>query len=194
MKEIKKHLNIKNIVIIIGITIITIIICYISIHLQNQEVNTLKINGSELESEYGKIAVYMSGAINNPGMYFLKENTRLEDALNIVGGIKQDADLSKVNLSKILYDSEKVVIPYIQEESVEIDDTEQDKNTNSDIVNINDAGEIELMTLSGIGEATAKKIIEYRKNGKFESIEDIKKVPGIGDSKFNKIKDKISVE
>ncbi|MDD2376860.1 MAG: helix-hairpin-helix domain-containing protein [Clostridia bacterium] len=195
MKEIKnitKILNGNNIIKLIGITAIITIFCCISIYIQQKETINIKINDKEFKSEYGKIAVYLSGAVNSPGIYNFNKGVRLEEALNIIGGIKQEADLSKLNLSKVLYDCEKIVIPYIQEEKIEIDTKES--QSDSEKVNINEATEIELMTLSGIGEITAKKIIEYRKNGNFEIIEDIKKVPGIGDSKFDKIKDKIVVE
>lgn len=61
-------------------------------------------------------------------------------------------------------------------------------------VNINTASKEELMTLNGIGEATAEAIIEYRKENKFTKIEDIKNVKGIGDKKFEAIKDDIEVK
>ena len=68
----------------------------------------------------------------------------------------------------------------------------EDSTTNK--ININKANKSELMTLNGIGESTANKIIEYRKNNMFDSIEDIKNVSGIGDSKFEKIKNYICVD
>jgi competence protein ComEA len=195
MKEIKNIIefkNINNITKLIFLTIIIIFFCCISIYIQRREKSNIKINDKEFKSESGKIEVYLSGAINRPGIYNFNEGIRLDEALSIMGGIKPEADISKLNLSKVLYDCEKIVIPYIQEEKIE---TEIEENVpDSQKVNINKATENELMTLSGIGEITAKKIIEYRKNGNFDSIEDIKKVPGIGDSKFDKIKDKIAVE
>jgi len=195
MKEIKniiKNANRNNIIKLVFTTVVITISCCISIYIQKNETSNIKINDKEFKSEYGKIAVYLSGAINSPGIYNFNEGIRLEEALNIMGGIKPEADISKLNLSKVLYDSEKIVIPYIQEEKIEVDTN--NNLSSSDTVNINEATENELMTLSGIGEVTAKKIIEYRKNGDFEVIEDIMKVPGIGDSKFDKIKDKITVE
>ena len=195
MKEMKKIIKKLNINIMTKLTLVTIIVaisCCISIYIQKKEISNVKINDKEFISEYGKIAVYLSGAVNNPGIYNFKEGIRLEEALSIMGGIKLEADISKLNLSKVLYDSEKIVIPYIQHEQIEVDNNENLSDTQK--VNINEATENELMTLSGIGKITAKKIIEYRKNGNFEAVEDIKKVPGIGDSKFDKIKDKIAVE
>lgn len=203
MKQIKKTLKIKigeeklNVISkIIFITITIFITCFISISIQKNERESIKINEKELKSENGKIVVYFSGAINSPGIYNFEEGIRLEEALDIIGGIKYEADISKVNLVKILYDSEKIVIPYIQKELEDVENTENESKSADDSqkININTADESELILLPGIGEATAKKIIEYRKNGNFELLEDIKKVPGIGEIKFNQIKDKITTE
>jgi len=192
MKEMKSLVKLNNIIKLILLTITIVICCSISIYLQKREISNIKINDKEFESEYGKITVYLNGAVNTPGIYNFNEGIRLEEALSIIGGVKLEADISKVNLAKVLYDCEKIVIPYLQEQQIEINNN--DKQSDSETVNINEANENELMTLSGIGEITAKKIIEYRKNGSFEVIDDIKKVPGIGESKFDKIKDKIAVE
>ena len=68
-------------------------------------------------------------------------------------------------------------------------------NNNTEKININTASKSELTSLSGIGESTAQKIIDYRsENGNYKSIEDIKKVSGIGDNKYNQIKDYIKVK
>lgn len=194
MKTIIKITNFNSVLKLVFLTVIVIISCIISVYLQKKEISNIKINDKEFKSEYGKISIYLSGAVNNSGIYNFKEGTRLEEALNMIGGIKSDADISKINLSKVLYDSEKIVIPYIQEEKIELDNNNEVNNSDSEKININDSNEEQLMTLPGVGEATAKKIIEYRKNGNFETIEDIKNVSGIGDSKFDKIRDKITVE
>lgn len=199
MKKIKKLVKLldKNFIFKICIvTFVVIMLSLISVYIQRKEKNIFKINGKEFEKEYGKVCVLFSGAINNPGMYNLSEDTKLAEALNIIGGVKMDADLSKVILSKILLDEEKIVIPYKQDESFIEQEIESKNNENKyeEKININDADVSLLSTLPGIGESTANKIVEYRKNGDFESIEDIKRVSGIGDGKFEKIKDKITVE
>lgn len=199
MKEMKndiRNINKNDIIKIIIVTIIVIFSCAVSIYIQRKEKDNIKINGKEFVDEEGKISVYMSGAINNYGVYIFREGIKLEEALNLVGGIKSDADISKINLSKTLYDSEKIVIPYIQKEelNIETENKSEENISDTDKININEADESELKKLTGIGESTAKKIIEYRKNGDFETIDDIKRVSGIGDSKFEKIKDKITVE
>lgn len=114
----------------------------------------------------------------------------------------QDADVNKINLAYVIQDGQKINIPnvnsvennsYITEnigENIIIEDIAVKKQ----LVNINKATQIELETLTGIGPSTALKIIEYRKeNGKFQSIEEIKNVPGIGESKFEAIKNEICV-
>jgi len=197
MKEIRniiKFKNINNVTKLFFLTILITVFCCISIYIQKIEKSDIKINDKEFKSEHGKISVYLSGAVNSPGIYNFNEGVRLEEALSIVGGIKPEADISKMNLSKLLYDCEKIVIPYMQEQQIETKTDTDETKTDSQKINLNEATENELMTLTGIGEITAKKIIEYRKNGNFEVIDDIKKVPGIGDSKFDKIKDKIAVE
>lgn len=132
------------------------------------------------------------------------------EAIEAAGGELEDADLSKVNLAYTLSDGQKIYIPkigeIINEESEAIEYVtsdfgnnvliEEDNNTESGggKVNINTANQTELETLTGIGPSTAQKIIEYRnQNGKFGTIEDIQNVSGIGDSKFENIKNHICV-
>ena len=104
-------------------------------------------------------------------------------------GATDDADLSRVNLASILIDEQKVVIPA----KVVIDEDIENVQIGG-VVNINTASKERLMTLDGVGESTAEKIIKYReKNGYFNAIEDIMHVSGIGQSKFDRIKDDITV-
>lgn len=164
-----------------------------------------------LEGEDGKdeetentIIVHITGEVNCPGVVVLKEGSRVVDAIEAAGGEKDDADLNKLNLAYILNDGEKIYIPnknensenqeYITTEIGEgiVSSTTQNSSTK---ININTASVEELIKLQGIGEATANKIISYRKeNGKFQSIDELKNVPGIGDSKFENIKDLITVK
>lgn len=145
-----------------------------------------------------KIVVHISGEVINPGVITLKDGSRVVDAIDMAGGVTQNADLSKINLAYILEDAQKVHIPSKDEENTVEEITSQSNSLNKEknlIININTANEKELQSLPGIGESTAKKIINYRKeNGKFNSIEDIKNVSGIGESKFNKIKNNISIK
>lgn len=142
------------------------------------------------------IMVDIGGQVSRPGLIKLKEGDRLVDAVEAAGGLKEEADLDRINLARKLNDEEKIYIPRIGEEDIpKIIDSNpgSDNNTNNKSkININTADKEELMTLPGIGEATADKILNYREENSFEKIEDIMNVSGIGDKKFEDIKDMIS--
>lgn len=195
--------RIKNIIIKYKayiICIIIIVLSILSIIIQDiDRKNALKVNNKEANQESNKIAVYISGAVKTPGVYYLEKNARVYNLLDICGGIAENADITKLNLAQKLVDEDKIEIPVKIEknESDSEDTTIDDVNISEEnqLVNINTASETELTTLNGIGDATAKKIIDYRdKNGKFDTIEDIMEVPGIGESKFNNIKESICVK
>lgn len=163
-----------------------------------QSKSEITINGetTTLNSEEGKIAVYISGEVQNPGVYYIEETSRIVDLLEIAGGLTDNADISDINLAEKLEDSQKVDIPAkaIEEEQVEESDEETTaQSQSSGLININTATKDELKTLNGIGDTLAQNIIDYRKNNEFESIEDILNVSGIGDSKYEKIKEYICV-
>lgn len=99
-----------------------------------------------------------------------------------------NADVERLNLAKVLTDEEKIVVP----KKVILEEAEEERE--NDIININTADVEKLSTLTGIGKSTAEKIIKYREeNGYFNSIEDIMNVSGIGENKFNSIKDNITI-
>lgn len=164
-----------------------------------------------------KIMVYITGEVKNPGIYELEENSRIKDVIEKAGGLKETADITDINLATILQDEDKITIPSKEENKQEKQNTEKiqsnkqsktteksqnttsistnvtEKNQNTK-VNINTATQTELETLPGIGPSIASKIVSYRKeNGKFKSIEEIKKVSGIGESKYANIKELIKV-
>ena len=121
------------------------------------------------------------------------------DAIEKAGGQTEQASLKNVNLAYQLEDGQKIYIPNVNDNETEIIDDGAsgvvDDTTNQTVVNINKADETELQSLNGIGESLATSIVQYRKeNGKFETIEDLKNVPGIGDSKFENIKEYIKVK
>ncbi len=162
-------------------------------------------NKIENNTNQNQIIVHITGAINKEGVYTLDENSRISDAVNLAGGLREDADTSKINLAYKLEDGMKINIPSINDENTlitseigiennnQIDET-KNKDTSNKKININTATKEELDTLPGIGESTAQKIINYRKeNGKFSSIEEIKEVKGIGESKFENIKELICI-
>ena len=123
----------------------------------------------------------------------------------MAGGQTENADLSKINLAFVIEDGMQIYVPrvgenqeksYITEEAGEgvIIETAINDASNNSKVNMNTANIEKLMSLPGVGEATAQKIIDYRQqNGKFKSIEDLKNVSGIGENKYNNLKEKIDV-
>ena len=171
-----------------------------------------------VKNENKTVYVDIKGAVNNPGVYEVDSNSRIIDVIREAGDLTEEADTSIINLSKKVED-EMYIIVYTKEEmnsykeklvpnktivkeiekKIVCPDDDNDaclNNSTSNItgkININTASKEELESLPNIGSAKAEKIIEYREKNKFESIEDIKKVNGIGDSLYEKIKDNIEV-
>lgn len=136
------------------------------------------------------------------GIKQVEDGTRIFELVELAGGALDDADLSRVNLSSKLKDEQKITIPFkiIEEKNVQktssnkVNSNISTNNNSQTTININYASMTELTKLNGIGEAMAQKIINYRNEvGYFNSIEEIKNVSGIGEAKFNKIKDDITV-
>ena len=168
--------------------------------------NDKKSNGQS------QVVVYICGAVKHPGVYKFTAGSRINDAINAASGFKKGAARTAINQARVLEDGEQITIPTLKQvkrkqlSKITDGDNFQDKttdneNTNSSeresqdtLININTASAGELTSLSGIGQSRADAIIEYRQsNGKFQSIEDIMKIPGIKQGIFNKIKNKISV-
>ena len=170
---------------------------------------------SDAEEAQEKIYVYITGEVNVPGIVILNKGSRIVDAINAAEGTTVKANITKVNLVYILEDGMKVNIPnsndlknnpdfeYITMNSGDgaddvgvsggsdgnYSESNSSSASNYSIVNINTATQTELESLPGIGPSLALKIINYRKeNGKFSTIEEIKNVSGIGDSKFESLK------
>ena len=208
----------KNFIIIVGIIIILIIYYFLNFNTNTEEnftkgdmLQVVEDTDDDIDQENDEdvIVVHIIGGVKKPGIVKLKEDSRIEDAIEAAGGLTKDADITNVNLAYLLEDGVKVRIPtiddkvkdneeqtYITEDSgkniILENNTEDSSNT---IVNINKADQSELETLPGIGPSLATKIIEYREsNGKFLKKDDIKNVTGIGDSKYGSIKDFITVK
>ncbi len=156
------------------------------------------------ESGQSQVYIYVCGAVELPGVYSLRQGSRLYEAVELAGGLTADADENCLNMARQITDGEQVVI-FTQEEATArkeagtytypSGETPQEAATQgSGLVNINTATAAELTTVSGIGASRAQAIVDYReKNGSFGSIDDIKKVDGIKDGLFSKIKDKITI-
>ena len=139
------------------------------------------------------IFVDVKGAVKNPGVYQMKVGDRVKDALEAAGGLTAEADSQKVNLAKRLEDQMVIVVPKVGEEAEEIPAGEtRNEATKEGKVNINTATVEELKTLKGVGEKKAEAIIEYRKkNGSFQTKEDLMKVRGIGKKLFESFQERI---
>lgn len=169
-------------------------------------------NKVKADSDINYIRVDIKGAISNPGVYKIEEDSIINDLIIKAGGLREDASTSYINLAQILNDGD-VVIVYTNYEI--------DKITNGNIINIsytsckcpsiesvgcinkiehsetivnlNTATKDELMKLSGIGESKAQAIINYRLKQQFTKIEELMNIKGIGEKMFDKIKDSITV-
>ena len=171
-------------------------------------------NIEQEQEDISKIFIHVTGAVNNEGVVEIKEGSRIADAVDAANGFTEDADISQINLAYQLEDGQKIYIPRINDEKINgeekvlqkeyvtdeagddiiiEDETSNIKRKENEKININTADQSSLEEIPGVGKATAQKIIEYRKtNGKFKSIDDIKNVSGIGDSKFENMKEKIN--
>lgn len=170
-------------------------------------------NSKEQIVNGGGIFVHIDGYINNPGVYEIKENDRIKTLIDKAGGFKEGYSIKNVNLAAKLSDGDKIYIPSVSEEKASENNNNNinmnssgkgqniktDRNNvsvmkNNSKININTANISELKQITGIGESTANKIIDYRENvGKFKKIEDIKEVKGIGDAKYESLKNKITI-
>lgn len=151
-----------------------------------------------------KIKIHIIGEVNNPGIYELEIGARIEDAIIAAGGESNDADLNKVNLAYELEDGQKIDIPSIFDEEnayiysdagTNVLIQQEGETSMSGKINVNKASLEELQQIRGIGPALAEKIIAYREEtGKFQTVEDLKNVSGIGDKKYETIKEYIEVK
>ena len=164
--------------------------------------------------------VDIKGAINNPGVYLVNEGSIVNEVINMAGGLKTNAYIKNINLSKTVT-KEMVIVIYTNNEIAKMNEPEptcicNDVNINNCLdnnasiitpgseqlpvdnpkkkININKASLEELMSLDGIGEAKAKSIIEYRNtNGLFKSLEELKNISGISEKIYEKIKNNIEL-
>lgn len=151
-----------------------------------------------------KISIYISGAVNSPGVVELKSNDRLMEGVKLCDGLTDEADTNRINLAMKVKDEGHYIIPKEGEE-IALNDSNENVENNNDgndstegdnkKININGASKEELDSLPGVGEVTAQKILDYREENKeFKSIDEIKNVKGIGENKFNDLKDYICIQ
>lgn len=183
--------------------------------------NDLSINNEKINEEDNEklINIEVKGEVKNPGVYSLKENSIIKDAIELCGGFTSNANTNNINLSMKVKD-EMVIFIYkksvykkvnkvdtgcksngydiskcVEKKESIIESSNKNITSNeTKLININTASINELTTLSGIGKSKAEAIITYRQNnGLFKSIEDIMKVSGIGKSTYEKFKANITI-
>lgn len=139
-----------------------------------------------------KIVVHVCGAVENPGVYELEEDSRVYQAIAKAGGVLESAAPEQLNQAACLFDGQQLYIPFQGEESPVAGSQEQ--NFEQTGVNINTAGKEELMTLPGIGESKAEAIISYREeHGDFKDIQELTNIAGIKTSVYEKIKELVRI-
>lgn len=161
-------------------------ICYVvCMDLVNKYMSSIDfetINGeNQIVSSTNIYSVSISGAVVNPGTYTVTKDSTLGYLITLAGGLADNADITCFNTNALL---EKAVGSYY------ISSISVDENNKSTKVSLNTATQAMLDSLPGIGEVFSKRIVDYRTvNGNFKTIEDLKKVTGIGDSLFESLKD-----
>lgn len=208
--------NIKNkIVLLISVLLIIIGVLYqinktkeesielnyknIVIENEAEEANILET--SEIEKEY--IKIHITGQVKNSGIIELEKGERISDAIEKAGGTTELADLDNVNLAYVLEDGQKLYIPNKEEKNEQYIWTENGENiieetkisSVNSVININKADKQQLQNIPGVGPSMAERIVNYREeNGKFKSVEELKNISGIGEKKFESMKEYICVK
>lgn len=209
MKYIKDNKKILIILLIITLLIGGLIYFFRLDNKDNEDITYIETTTKLVEETKANNYVDVKGSVKKPGVYEFKENDRVIDAIKLAGGLTKNADTSNINLSKKLKSEMVIVINTKSElknnnnltcdavctrEVIEVNNCIETENKTNNKININTADINKLTELDGIGESKAKTIIEYRTtNGLFKNIEDIKNISGIGESLYNKIKDKITI-
>lgn len=200
---------------VIIITVVVIIgFIFLKLYNNSESFNSEELYTSEkniiseknTEEEEDIIVIHITGEVKKPGVVKIKQGSRIEDVISAAGGLTENGDITNVNLAYVVEDGMKIRIPSIGEENIDesyisVDGgkgvimSEENSNYSNSIININTASETELEQLPGIGPSISSRIIQYRDtNGKFKNIEDIKNVTGIGNNKYEKIKNFIKVK
>lgn len=182
----------KLILAVIGIVIIGGIAVFL---IRWQPAAPITIEPPEPTGTPGPVRVYISGAVNQSGVYTLPHGAIINDLLDAASGPANDASLTYLNLARLLQDGEHIYIPHEDEPQPTLKADEAPPVGSPGLININIASLEDLQTLPGIGPAIAARIIEYRNtNGAFASIEDLLNVSGIGPATLDDIRALVTVD
>ena len=179
--------------IFIGIFLLLILpVVFVFFFVREKSVSVSAESGfGEGEAETMTLFVDISGQVNSPGVYEIGEGKIVWDLVELAGGFSEKVDLEfvakNINLSRKLVSEDKIYIP---QKGEFVDGSIGPGSGQSERVNLNTASLEELDTLSGVGPSTAQKIIDSRP---YKAIEDLKNVPGIGDARFEELKDKVTI-
>lgn len=189
----------------------------ISHQMQSQEAYEVKqetkVNKEYTENVHQEVPVYICGAIEKPGVYYVASTAIVNEVIKLGGGVTDEADETAINLASPIQPYQKIIVPKVGEEIDKSGDSYENRERTEMVeavpngaiekenqlvtyvkqetgfVNINTATKEELMTLNGIGGVKADSIITYRQeNGGFGSIDEIMQISGIGEKTFEKIK------
>ncbi|MFD2305843.1 helix-hairpin-helix domain-containing protein [Enterococcus termitis] len=163
--------------------------------LQLESTSPSSLESSSVFDEPKQLYVDIKGAVKRPGMYEVKENMRVWDAILLADGVEEEADTKQVNFAEQVTDQMVIYVPKKGEEPLVKQELNSEERDEADTkINLNQADENQLQTLPGIGQKKAQEIIRYREdNGGFKSIEDIKNISGFGEKTFEKLKESITV-
>lgn len=155
--------------------------------------NEMKKGTSEENTEINSYFVDVKGAVTNPGVYEIEIDSRVVEVIEKAGGFTKEADQNGVNLAQKVTDEMVIYVPKLGEITPGI--TPVSQNSNPELININAATIEQLDSLPGIGPSKAEAIITFRdENGKFKSIDDVEKVPGIGKKTLDSLSEYITVQ
>ncbi|MEC3883175.1 helix-hairpin-helix domain-containing protein [Halobacillus sp. HZG1] len=162
---------------------------------ERTEVEEVTIQGEEeKKTPSATMKVDVKGEVNTPGVYTMKEGTRVDDVIKEAGGMTENADMTSVNLAQRIQDEMVIFVTSITTAQSTSNESGEGNTLSGEKLSINRASASEMETLNGIGPSKAASIIKYREeNGPFASVEDLVNVPGIGEKTLEGLKEWITV-
>lgn len=200
------------------LVVLAIVLCCVAGGLWQSRSRTVESPGGQAQAQVAaprpekkaRVTIYISGAVQSPGLYQVEPGIRYQEALEVAGGATEEADLTRVNLAKKCKDGSQVNVPFLKKSSRRSSGTrtisagsgngggsgrasEELTTSAGGKVNLNTADEAQLTTLPGIGPSLARRIIQYRQQKPFQRVEDLQQVSGIGPAKFRRLADQVEV-